>query len=70
METMAPMPFIIGAPRSGTTLLRMMLDSHLRGHDKYVHARFAARSCISRLGIAIAQPRNMIYSIRLVYFNG
>jgi len=25
---MVPMPFIIGAPRSGTTLLRFMLDAH------------------------------------------
>lgn len=27
-EIQAPFPFIIGAPRSGTTLLRFMLDSH------------------------------------------
>jgi hypothetical protein len=27
-ENHAPFPFIIGAPRSGTTLLRLMLDSH------------------------------------------
>src|SRR5689334_14842743 len=27
-STLYPAPFIIGAPRSGTTLLRMMLDAH------------------------------------------
>ena len=27
-DRIAPAPFIIGAPRSGTTLLRLMLDSH------------------------------------------
>jgi DNA-binding transcriptional ArsR family regulator len=27
-EIHAPFPFIVGAPRSGTTLLRLMLDSH------------------------------------------
>lgn len=25
---MWPMPFIVGSPRSGTTLLRLMLDAH------------------------------------------
>lgn len=28
MTTLSPAPFIVGAPRSGTTLLRMMVDSH------------------------------------------
>lgn len=27
-EAMAPMPILVGSPRSGTTLLRLMLDAH------------------------------------------
>jgi hypothetical protein len=29
MKQNSPMPFVVGSPRSGTTLLRFMLDAHL-----------------------------------------
>lgn len=52
MTVPAPIPFIVGCGRSGTTLLRSIVDSHpemaIPGENDFLHAQFKRRTPFSR----------------------